>query len=330
MPGSVRTRVTGDNKQFWTSIDGNDALILTPMTSKLTMPRRQLHQSQIERSRRYIRQHFNLKLSTNDIAKESGASPFHFARIFLAYTGLTPFEFLRSIRLTKALHILRADRHCPITAIALAVGYETPSAFNKAFKKSLGVSPSEFRKLGQARQAKFIHDLERSQFALEMSMPLKMNLAPEIVIRPDMHYLYVEKKNGAFQDIAQQAWPELMAKLGNAMHPGEVTEYLGLSTIDRSSNEEETTIYQAGVALPEDPSQKPKGLHYKKLQGGRYAKFLLRGSYTQLWVAFSEIFRSLSASHIQLRDGFCIENYLNDPRMTPEAALLTEILLPIV
>lgn len=299
------------------------------MNRKITTPRRQLHQSQIERARRYIRQHFNHHMRTNDIAKESGASPFHFARIFLAYTGLTPFDFLRNVRLTKALHILRADCKCPITEIALAVGYETPSAFNKVFKKACGISPREFRKLGQARQAQLIHDLERSQFAMEMSMPLNMSLTPETVIRPDIHYLYVEKMNGAFQDIAKQAWPEMMEKLGNALNPGEVTEYLGLSTIDRSKKDEETTIYQAGVALPEEPSRKPKGLQYKKLKSGRYAKFMLRGSYTQLWIAFSEIFRSLSESKINLRGGFCIENYLNDPRITPEEALLTEILIPI-
>lgn len=299
------------------------------MTAQKKITKKQFHRSQIERARRYIRGHFSRNISANDIAKESGASPFHFARIFLAYTGLTPFDFLRCVRLTNALHMLRADNKCSITDIALTVGYETPSAFNKVFKKVLRISPSEFRKLGQEAQAQIIHDLERSQFAMEIAMTLNMKLVPETVIRPDMHYLYVEKTGGPFPDIAPPAWPEMLEKLGDSFNKGEIIEYLGLSTIDRSKKGEEATIYQAGVSLLEDPTKKPKGLQYKKLKGGRYAKFLLRGAYIQLWPAFSEVFRTLSEGKINLREGFCIENYLNDPRITPEDALLTELLVPI-
>ena len=297
--------------------------------TKKTMTKRQFHVSQIERAKRYIRRHFDREISTNDIAKEAGASPFHFARIFLAYTGLTPSDFLRSVRLAKALHMLHADRKCTVTGIALAVGYETSSAFNKSFKRVLSVSPSEFRKLGQEAQAKIIHDLECSQFAMELDMSVNMKLTPETVIRTDAHYLYVEKTGGPFPEIAPPAWPEMMGKLGSAFQQVEIAEYLGLSTIDSSKKGEEGTIYQAGVVLFDEPSKIPKGLKYKKIKGGRYAKFLLRGSYTQLWAAFSEIFRALAERKINLREGFCIENYLNDPRITPEDGLLTELLVPI-
>jgi AraC family transcriptional regulator len=41
---------------------------------------------------------------------------------------------------------LLADPDLPITDIALAVGYQTPSAFAASFRKMLRVSPSQFRR----------------------------------------------------------------------------------------------------------------------------------------------------------------------------------------
>jgi effector-binding domain-containing protein len=38
----------------------------------------------------------------------------------------------------------------------------------------------------------------------------------------------------------------------------------------------------------------------------------------------------VSEKKIQVRDDYCIENYVNDPRTTPEPELVTEILIPTV
>jgi effector-binding domain-containing protein len=47
-------------------------------------------------------------------------------------------------------------------------------------------------------------------------------------------------------------------------------------------------------------------------------------------MAFDRIFKMLSEERVTLRPEFCIENYLNDPRVTPEDQLQTELLVPIV
>jgi len=56
---------------------------------------------------------------------------------------------------------------------------------------------------------------------------------------------------------------------------------------------------------------------------------LLTGPYSQIWMAFSQIFRTLAEGGVRLREDFCIENYVNDPKVTPEDQLQTEILIPI-
>jgi effector-binding domain-containing protein len=42
------------------------------------------------------------------------------------------------------------------------------------------------------------------------------------------------------------------------------------------------------------------------------------------------VFEIVAEKKIQMRDDYCIENYTNDPRTTPEEQLVTEILIPTV
>jgi DNA gyrase inhibitor GyrI len=108
-----------------------------------------------------------------------------------------------------------------------------------------------------------------------------------------------------------------------------VREYLGVSGVDKSRAGEDAMIYQAGVALARKPERVPGGLQEKSIRGGRYARFLLTGPYTQIWPAFDRVFRVLAEQKVTLRPEYCIENYLNDPQTTPEDQLKTELLVPV-
>ncbi len=88
-------------------------------------------------------------------------------------------------------------------------------------------------------------------------------------------------------------------------------------------------IYQAGVGCAEAPQKLPDGLQHRAIKSGKYARFLLTGPYSHIWPAFDRMFKTLADANVQLRPEFCIENYLNDPRFTPEEKLLTELLVPI-
>ena len=91
-------------------------------------------------------------MSLSWIAREAGSSSYHFARLFQAYVGETPFEFLRRIRLVTALRMLQEDADVSVTEVALSVGYETSASFNKSFRKTLDLTPSDFRNLGKEGQ----------------------------------------------------------------------------------------------------------------------------------------------------------------------------------
>src|SRR5215469_2094950 len=196
----------------------------------------QFHRSQIGRAQRYIRTHISEPVTLTNIAKESGSSSFHFARLFQAYTGETPFDFLRRIRLTTALRMLQEDSEASITEIAMCVGYETSAAFNKAFRKTLDKNPSHFRKLGKDLQQEVIYDLSRPRLREEIAMNLSAQF--ETVTRPLTHFVFLETQ-GPFPEVAPPLWDRLLP-LASRLNQPEIREYLGFSGIDKTKVGEET------------------------------------------------------------------------------------------
>ena len=264
-------------------------------------------------------------LSLARIAQEAGSSSYHFARLFQAYVGETPFEFMRRIRLVTALRMLQEDPDASITEIAMSIGYDTAAAFNKAIRKHLEITPGEFRRLGKEEQDAVVYDQSRPRLLKEVSMNLTTEF--ESVTRPETHYAFLEKR-GPFAEVAPPLWNELVPLLAR-IDPGQIREYLGVSGIDRSRPGEDAMIYQAGVALADKPKKLPAGLEQKSIKAGKYARFVLTGRYADIWMAFDRIFKTLAERRVTLRPEFCIENYLNDPRLTPEDQLKTELLVPI-
>lgn len=155
-----------------------------------------------------------------------------------------------------------------------------------------------------------------------------MHLTPEFrsVYRSATHFLFLEAR-GSFAEVAPRLWQELPPLL-TGLGPQTILEYLGLSGMEHGISGDEGKIYQAGVSLVEKPPQLPEGMRYRLVPAGCYALFLLTGPYTQIGQAFERAFQLLSEKKTALRVEFCMENYVNDPQTTPEAQLMTELLIP--
>jgi AraC family transcriptional regulator len=285
----------------------------------------QFHRSQIGRAQRYIRLHLAEQLTLASIAREARSSSFHFARLFQAYTAESPFEFIRRIRLITALQMLQEDHDSSVTEIALSIGYDTSAAFNKILRKTLDLAPGEFRKLGKAAQNGLIYALSQPRTLTEENMNLTSQF--ETITRPLTHYVFIEKR-GPFAEVAPPLWNELMPLL-QQLDRTTVREFLGVSGVDRSRPGEDAMIYQAGVALAHEPKEQPAGMQHRAIPAGKYARYVLTGPYAHIWPAFNQIFKDLGEKRVELRPEFCIENYVNDPRVTPEDQLKTELLVPI-
>ncbi len=150
-----------------------------------------------------------------------------------------------------------------------------------------------------------------------------MNLteSPDAIVWPATHYVYVEKI-GPFQDTAAQAWRELHALQASLREHDEITGAMALYKLAPQK------IYRAGFMLAQAANRAVMGLEYVRFAGGKYARFVLKGPYSDLPMACGRVFQIVAESKIPQRDDFCIEHYVNDPRTTPEEQLITEILIP--
>jgi DNA gyrase inhibitor GyrI len=89
-------------------------------------------------------------------------------------------------------------------------------------------------------------------------------------------------------------------------------------------------IYRAGFQLVAAPQRLPGDVQYLQFGGGKYSRFVLTGSYSNLPIASSRVWSIVSEKQIPLRDDFVIEHYMDDPQTTAEDRLMTEILVPTV
>jgi AraC family transcriptional regulator len=93
---------------------------------------------------RYIDDHLFDELTLEEIASKAYCSKTHFSRVFGFLADMSVFEYIRNRRLSIAAMRLENTEE-KIIDVALTLGYETPEAFSKAFKKYHGISPSKVK-----------------------------------------------------------------------------------------------------------------------------------------------------------------------------------------
>jgi AraC-like DNA-binding protein len=102
------------------------------------------HLSQIGRAIATIRTRYDEKLPIEELARASGMSVTSFHRHFRSLTSMSPLQFQKSIRLHEARRML-LSRDVDATHVSLDVGYESPSQFNREYRRLFGSPPGRDR-----------------------------------------------------------------------------------------------------------------------------------------------------------------------------------------
>lgn len=100
---------------------------------------------QVRRVAEYMDARLDQRIALAELAAIARLSRFHFCTAFRIATGQTPRAWLTDRRIERAI-LLLADHSRSITAIALEVGYETPSSFTARFRQRMGITPSSYRR----------------------------------------------------------------------------------------------------------------------------------------------------------------------------------------
>jgi AraC family transcriptional regulator len=92
----------------------------------------------------HVVDHIHEPLRLQDLSRAARLSPFHFHRVFQALVGATPSEFVKRLRLERALGLMARSRAPSLTSIALTCGFSSSSDFSRCFKQRFAVPPSAF------------------------------------------------------------------------------------------------------------------------------------------------------------------------------------------
>lgn len=105
--------------------------------------------SVIRKVKQYIEDHVGEEISRNDLASKVYLHPDYMNRLFKEQVGTSVSDYVIQMRLAKAKVMLRTTQES-ISSIAAMVGYPNTAYFTKIFKRSVGVTPKEYRKEQEA------------------------------------------------------------------------------------------------------------------------------------------------------------------------------------
>ena len=93
----------------------------------------------------YIAQNYNKRMYNDELASVTGLSTVYFRKLFKDVMGISPINYIQSVKIGKAKKMLNSD-YSSITDIAYSLGYNNVYEFSRDFKKYTGISPSKYVK----------------------------------------------------------------------------------------------------------------------------------------------------------------------------------------
>lgn len=113
---------------------------------------RQVEDALIAQCQHWIAEHYEEDAPVAAMARLSGLAERSFARRFARATGMSPMEYVHTLRLEEAKHLLETGT-LPIEAVASEVGYEDASFFSRLFRRKVGLTPAQYRRRFTALRA---------------------------------------------------------------------------------------------------------------------------------------------------------------------------------
>ncbi len=211
----------------------------------------------VQRMQDYIERNLHTPITLRDLSKTAGYSPFHCARLFKEYTGKPPFDYIRTLRLTRAALKLR-DEKGKIINVALDFVFDSHEGFTRAFSKEFGVTPNKYKK-NPTPIYLFMPSPIRDRYLYLLKGERQVDKSPEsqtvfvqVIERPERKLILKRGVNAAdyFEYVAElgcDIWG-LLCSIKEALY-----EPIGMWLPD-SLRAPGTSVYAQGVEVPADYS----------------------------------------------------------------------------
>ena len=102
--------------------------------------------AQISRALEYVGDFCDRPLKIGELAEVCHMSETHFRRLFVSCMGIHPNDYINQMRIKKACELLKKTNQS-VTEISIKCGFCSSATFNRNFRKFMGTTPNEWKKL---------------------------------------------------------------------------------------------------------------------------------------------------------------------------------------
>ncbi len=264
----------------------------------------------------YIDAHLDEEHSLEKLSEKAHLSKFHFHRIMKAYLSESLGSYINRIRMETAIKLIRYSNQ-PIKEIGYNIGYNTPAAFNKAFKKLFNTTPLNVRKQSFIKpEGEIKKDAIRFEFLVtEKTFP------PTDVI-------YQQSRGAIGGKETSDSWDDFFHKANDKGLIDFETKFYGINWDDPEITVISKVRYDACISVN---TSQVDSFSVRTIAGGKHLCFLYKGDYQKLGEVYDCIFREwIIKKDIELREVPVFEQYINNKEITAKENLLTEIFIPIM
>jgi AraC family transcriptional regulator len=302
---------------------------------------RQEYLNRIHRVLEYINNNLAENLALDALSDVSCFSPFHFHRIFHAFIGETPNDYVNRLRLERAANCLSISDSDSITEVALKCGFSSSSAFARAFKNHFGYSATQWRNGGYAEYINskickneskkaqdiftpenYVYDVNNIRNFEETIMEVEIKLMPKLHVAFIATYEGYNSKIGrAFEKLCRWGFPRGLISRN--------TKFVGVSLDCPGITPDDKCRYNACITVPENVlPEKEIGITDIPEQKCLVAQF--NGKQEELSAFYDELISvHLPACGCLPAEAPAYEIYLNDPNKDPERKFVLQACIPV-
>ncbi|MFP4059004.1 MAG: AraC family transcriptional regulator [Bacteroidota bacterium] len=287
----------------------------------------------------FIEQNLDKDLSVATLAGVANFSPFHFHRLFSAFTGETLNGFVKRIRIEKAASLLLHDKQQPISEVAWYCGYNNVSVFCRNFRDRFSMSAQEFRESNDYANSKIRQPESKNSKIKTSSIDYVCNVETikkggfimknniQIKEMPSLKLVYT-RHVGSFHLIGQ-AYGKLMQWAG----PRGLLSNPDVKTVtvyhDNPAVTDIDKLRQSACITVESDVKTEGEFGNMSLPGGKHVVGSFEISPMEFEEAWNSVCVWLSESGYQPADGYPFELYHNNHEEHPEKKFIVDICIPV-
>ena len=122
-----------------------ERLLKSALTARQESPAEMKYGHVVSRAEKYVEENFcDPNISLISTARHVGMSAAHFSTVFSQTAGRPFISYLTNLRMERAKKLLR-ETNMRLTDIAMEIGYNEPNYFSHVFRKTVGMTPKEYR-----------------------------------------------------------------------------------------------------------------------------------------------------------------------------------------